>query len=314
MLRRLSARAAAGALLLAAGACATNSAAGDASVNVVAAFYPLEFVAERVGGEHASVTNLAAPGVEPHDLELTPSQVADIAGADVVVYLHGFQPAVDEAVEANAGDAALDAAAVVPLIENIEPHEHEGEGEEEEEEEEHAGEESELDPHFWLDPDRLASFAGEVAAQLGTRDPDHAAEYTANAEALGEELAALDTEYAEGLASCERRELVVSHAAFGYLADRYDLAQIAITGLTPEEEPSPQELEEVIHEAEEHGATTIFFEVLVSPEVAQVIADQVGADTAVLDPIEGLAPGSDEDYLSLMHSNRAALRAALGCA
>jgi zinc transport system substrate-binding protein len=314
MLRRLSARAAAGALLLAAGACATNSAAGDASVNVVAAFYPLEFVAERVGGEHASVSNLAAPGVEPHDLELTPSQVADIAGADVVVYLHGFQPAVDEAVEANAGDAALDAAAVVPLIENIEPHEHEGEGEEEEEEEEHAGEESELDPHFWLDPDRLASFAGEVAAQLGARDPDHAAEYTANAEALGEELAALDTEYAEGLASCERRELVVSHAAFGYLADRYDLAQIAITGLTPEEEPSPQELEAVIHEAEEHGATTIFFEVLVSPEVAQVIADQVGADTAVLDPIEGLAPGSDEDYLSLMHNNLDALRAALGCA
>jgi zinc transport system substrate-binding protein len=310
MVRHLSALTAAGLLALAAGACATDSAAGDASLDVVAAFYPLQFVAERVGGEHAAVDNLASPGVEPHDLELTPSQVADIAAADVVVYLSGFQPAVDEAVETNAGDAALDAATVVPLLEAAEPHGHEGE---EGEEEEHAEEESGMDPHFWLDPDRLASFAGDVAAEFGTRDPDHAAEYTANAEALGEELAALDSEYAEGLAGCERHEIVVSHAAFGYLADRYELEQIAITGLTPEDEPSPQELEEVIHEAEEHAATTIFFEVLVSPEVAQVIADEVGADTAVLDPIEGLAPDSDGDYLSLMRTNLEALRAALGC-
>jgi zinc transport system substrate-binding protein len=305
MLRRLSALAAAGTLALAAGACATDSAANDdASLEVVAAFYPLEFVAERVGGEHASVSNLASPGVEPHDLELTPSQVADLGQADLVVYLSGFQPAVDEAVAQNAGDAVLDLAEVVPLLEATVPDEHA---------EEEGDDHGDLDLHVWLDPVRMASFAGELAAELGARDPDHAAEYTANAEVLGEELAALDSEYADGLAGCERREIVVSHAAFGYLADRYDLAQIAITGLSPEEEPTPQRLEEVIHEAEETGATTIFFEVLVSPEVAEVIADQVGADTAVLDPIEGLAPGSDEDYLSLMRNNLDALRAALAC-
>jgi zinc transport system substrate-binding protein len=242
--------------------------------------------------------------VEPHDLELTPSQVADIGQADLVVYLAGFQPAVDEAIAENAGDAAFDLAEAVPLIEATAPDEHA-----EEEGEDHGGE----DLHVWLDPTRMATFAGELAAEFGGRDPDHAAEYTANAEALGEELTALDTEYAEGLASCERREIVVSHAAFGYLADRYNLTQIAITGLSPEEEPSPQRLAEVIHEAEQTGATTIFFEVLVSPEVAEVIADQVGADTAVLDPVEGLAAGSDEDYLSLMRNNLDALRAALAC-
>jgi zinc transport system substrate-binding protein len=313
MLRPLLAFAAAGVLVLTTAACADdNEPGGESSLDVVAAFYPLQFAAERVGGEHASVSNLASPGVEPHDLELTPSQVADIGQADLVVFLHGFQPAVDEAVEANAADASLDAAATVSLLEATEPHEHEGEEEAEEEGHEEE-EESPFDLHFWLDADRLAGFAGELANAMSARDPSHAAEYTANAEALGEELAALDTEYAEALAGCERHEIVVSHAAFGYLADRYDLEQIAITGLSPEEEPSPQRLAEVIHEAEEHGATTIFFETLVTPEVSQVIAEEVGAQTAVLDPIEGLTPDSDADYLSLMRNNLDTLRAALGC-
>jgi zinc transport system substrate-binding protein len=313
MLRPLLALATAGVLVLATAACANDDDAGSqSSLDVVAAFYPLQFVAERVGGDNVSVTNLASPGVEPHDLELTPNQVAEISQADLVVFLHGFQPAVDEAVEANAADAAIDAAAVVPLLEATEPHEpHEGEGEAEEEG--HEEEESPFDLHFWLDPSRLADFAAELANAMGARDPDRAAAYTTNAEALAEELATLDSEYAEGLAGCERREIVVSHAAFGYYADRYDLDQIAITGLSPEDEPSPQELEEVIHEAEETGATTIFFETLVSPDVSETIADQVGAQTAVLDPIEGLTPDSNEDYLSLMRNNLDALRAALGC-
>jgi zinc transport system substrate-binding protein len=312
MLRRLSALAAAGVLGLAAGACASETSANDAgdagSVDVVAAFYPLEFVADRVGGEHAAVTNLAPPGAEAHDLELTPSQVADLDQADLVVFVHGFQPAVDDAVEQYAGDAGLDVTEVVPLLTASEDEAHE-----EAEDDGHGHEQTGTDLHVWLDPDRLATIAGELAAALGERDPDHAADYRANAQALGEELATLDTEYAEGLAACERREIVVSHAAFGYLTDRYDLAQIAITGLSPEGEPSPQQMERVIDEARTHGATTIFFEVLVSPAVAERIADQVGAGTAVLDPIEGLAPDSDGDYFSLMRTNLDALRTALGC-
>jgi zinc transport system substrate-binding protein len=294
-------------LLLVAAGCAAggaDGASGPGSLRVVAASYPLEFLAERVAGQHAAVTGLAPPGVEAHDLELSPSQVAEVGRADLVIYLPGFQPAVDEAVAAHATGSGFDASSLVPLL-PAEPGPGTGTGTGQE----HAAN----DPHVWLDPDRLATIAGGLAAALGEADPGHAAGYAANAAAVGAELADLDAELASGLAGCQRREIVVSHAAFGYLADRYDLHQIAITGLSPEDEPTPRRLAEVVHLAERHGATTIFFEVLVSPAVAEVVADEVGAQTAVLDPVEGLAPGSGEDYFSLMRANLAALRTALDC-
>jgi zinc transport system substrate-binding protein len=354
MTKRYAALAAAGLLTFAASACAseTTAAGDDSELRVVAAFYPLQFVAEQVGGDLVSVSTLAPPGVEAHDLELTTSQVLEIAEADLVIYLTGFQPAVDDAVAEHA-QRALDVAEVVTLIETEGYHDHDhGHGHEEEdhghghghededhghghEEEDHGhGHEEEdhghggedhdhghghdhdhgpEDPHVWLDPDRLATIADEVAAQLSALDATRADHYAAGAAELRQDLVALDAAYADGLADCERREIVVSHAAFGYLADRYDLRQISISGLSPEDEPTPQRLAEVIRQAEEYGATTIFFEVLVSPRVAEVIAEQVGAETAVLDPIEGLAPGSDEDYLDLMRANLAALQEALGC-
>lgn len=327
MPRRLLALAAAGLLPLAAGACADQDSTGAGGAEVVAAFYPLQFLAERIAADQIGVTGLAPPGVDAHDLELTPSQVADVAGAELVIYLDGFQPAVDAAVAGHAG-RALDAAGVVPLLDAVDggAHAHEGEDDqdhdepegehEEEHEEEHEGEHGGegMDPHLWLDPQRMATLGDRIAAELGEVDPEHAAAYTANAEALAGELATLDAEYTAGLADCERRELVVSHAAFGYLTDRYDLHQVAVTGLAPEDEPSPQQLATAIEQAREHHATTIFFEALVSPDVAEVIATEVGAETAVLDPIEGLAPDSGEDYLSLMRGNLAALRTGLGCA
>jgi zinc transport system substrate-binding protein len=301
MRRRLLAIATAGVLTLAGAACASD----DAGASVVAAFYPLQFLAERVTGGQLSVSGLAPPGVEAHDLELTPSQVADVAGAELVVYLDGFQPAVDAAVADHAG-RAFDVAGAVPLLDAVSG----GEPEHRLDEPEHAG----ADLHLWLDPERMATLAERLAAELAEVDPDHAADFTANAEALAADLAALDAEFAAGLAQCERREVVVSHAAFGYLTDRYDLHQVAVAGLSPEDEPTPRQLAAAIQRAQEHAATTIFFEVLVSPDVAEVIATEVGADTAVLDPIEGHAPGSHEDYLSLMRRNLDALRTGLGCA
>lgn len=300
---------------LTAGGCAATGPGGPGDredpdlLRVVAAFYPLRFVAERVGGDRVSVAPLTPPGVEAHDLELTPSLVSEIAGADLVIYLSGFQPAVDDTVTAYAR-LALDVAEVVPLIGTDHGRGGGGQDDDHQDDDQDHGA---ADPHLWLDPDRLATIAAEMATSLGTIDARGADHYTTGAAELRQELAALDTAYAAGLAVCQRREIVVSHAAFGYLADRYDLTQIAITGLSPEDEPTPQRLAEVIHEAQRHGATTIFFEVLVSPRVAQVIAEQVGAGTAVLDPIEGLAPGSDEDYLSVMRTNLDALRAALEC-
>lgn len=299
------------ALLAAAGltACAdgTGAASEPGKVGVVAAFYPLQFLSERIGGDTVTVSNLTKPGAEPHDLELNPRQVGQVVDADVVVYLSGFQPAVDEAVEQNGGDRAFDVAGVTPLRDAAaggHDHDHEGEAG-------HSGEGGGKDPHVWLDPTRLATIGDKLAERLGKADPEHAADYTARAGALRAELTKLDTEYADGLRTCKRREIVTSHTAFGYLTERYKLEQIGISGLTPESEPSPQRLAEVAEEAREHQAGTIFFETLVSPKVAETIAREVGAKTAVLDPLEG--PPADGDYLSAMRTNLQTLRTALDC-
>lgn len=305
--RRTVAGVAVAALVAGSAAACGSSGPADGGLSVVAGFYPLQFVAQRVGGEGVRVVNLTQPGAEPHDLELSPSQVGEISDADLALYLHGFQPAVDEAIE-QAGVAALDASPLVPLIEATEGHGHD-------EGEEHAAEEEGgTDPHVWLDPTRLATIAEAVAAKLAELDPEGATGYQDRVAALRTELTALDGEFADGLRDCERRELVVSHAAFGYLADRYDLRQIPITGLSPETEPTPGQLADAAEEAREVGATTIFFETLVSPAVAEAVAEAVGAGTAVLDPIEGLEPGSNGDYLSVMRANLTTLRSALGCA
>lgn len=274
-------------------------------VDVVAAFYPLQFLAERIGGDAVKVTNLAKPGAEPHDLELNPRQVGQVVDAELIVYLSGFQPAVDDAVEQNGGDRAFDVVTVQPLLDPAAGgHQHDGE----------AGNASETggkDLHVWLDPTRLATIGDRLAERLGKADPDRAAAFTARAKALRAELEELDNEYAQGLKTCQRREIVVSHSAFGYLTGRYQLEQVGITGLTPDSEPSPQRLAEVAREARAHQATTIFFETLVSPKVAETIAREVGAKTAVLDPIEGGPAGGD--YVSAMRANLQTLRTALDC-
>jgi zinc transport system substrate-binding protein len=293
-------------IVLTAGAAAAcdNASAGDSGkVDVVAAFYPLEYVTKQVGGARVNVRNLVKPGAEPHDMELTPKQTAEIADADLSVYLSGFQPAVDEAIAEHATDKSLDAATVQPLADGFVPLE-EGELHEDE---------KGKDPHVWLDPTRLAGIADAVATKLGEADAEHAAEYTERAKALRSTLIALDTEFRTGLANCRQKTIVVSHNAFGYLANRYGLTQLAITGLTPEEEPSPGRLAEVTKFAKANDVKTIFFETLVSDKIAKTLASEVGAKAEVLDPIEGLEEGSEDDYVSVMRSNLKTLRGALAC-
>lgn len=295
-------------LLAAAGtACASDSEGsdgGDGKLSVVAAFYPLQFVAEKVGGDAVEVTNLVPPGVESHDLELEPQQVGELSDADMVLYLGGFQPAVDEAVDQNAKDAAFDAAEVEPLEDGYVPLE-EGELHEDE---------KGKDPHVWLDPVRFSAIATAAAEKLGEVDADNAEDYAQRADELGDELTKLDEEYRTGLANCTQKTIVVSHNSFGYLAKRYGLEQVPITGLTPEEEPSAARLAEVAKFAKDRQVTTIFFETLVSPKIAETLASDVGAKAAVLDPIEGLeADAQDGDYLSVMRENLSTLRSALGC-
>lgn len=288
--------------------CAARGAAGGFTggrLDVVTAFYPLQFLSERIGADDVTVSNLTKPGAEPHDVELNPRQVGQVADAGLAVYLRGFQPAVDAAVAQEAAHRSFDAATVVDLL----PLAGDGHAEPGAE---HAETADGMDPHVWLDPRRFATIADRLAERLGQADPAHAAGYTARAATLHAELDRLNAEFTAGLADCRRRELVTSHSAFHYLADRYGLTQVGITGVSPEAEPSPHRLAQVAAEARATGTTTIFFETLVSPKVAETIAREVGARTAVLDPLEGLTePGAD--YFSVMRANLAALTTALGC-
>lgn len=290
----------------------------DGRLQVLASFYPLQYVVEQVGGEHVDVSNLTPPAAEPHDLELAPAQVRSIGDADLVVYLSGFQPAVDEGIEQRAPEHVVDAAGSAGL------EEHPGEDadahadESAEEHAEHADESGDghdhgpTDPHFWLDPTRLAAVGDAVADELSAIDPDHADDYAAGAAALTADLDDLDAEYAQTLAPCAGATLVTSHEAFGYLAERYDLHQVGISGIDPEAEPSPARLHEVGEVVRENGVTTLFFETLVSPKVTQTLADDLGVQTALLDPLESLAEGAT-DYREVMESNLEALTSGLVC-
>jgi zinc transport system substrate-binding protein len=299
----------AGALLLAACGSASSTTPSGSSTSaplpVVAAFYPLQFVAEQVGGDRVSVTSLTAAGAEPHDLELTPQQVAAVTDAGLVVYLPGFQSSVDEAVAQAGGGNALDAGAGIPTL--APPQSEIDEAKE-------AGEEPPAyDPHVWLDPTNMTRIVDNVAARLSTADPAGAQEYAANAKALNEKLATLDGEWKAGTTTCENRDLVVSHEAFGYLAKRYGFTQVGISGLAPDAEPSPAKVAEVADFVRTNGVRTIYYETLVDPKVAETVAAETGAATAVLDPLEGLAEGSTDDYLSVMRTNLDTVRKGQPC-
>lgn len=306
------------ALLAVSGVAGCSPGRDGGKLSVVAAFYPLQFIAQRIAGDDAEVTNLVKAGAEPHDIELTSSQAGKIVRADLVVYLKDFQPAVDEAVAQHATDRAFDAGSVDPPAgTHVDTHDDEQSKDEPGEDghgrEEKGHEHGAKDPHIWLDPMYLAAVADKLADRLGKAQPDSADVFGERAATLRDELAALDKEYRTGLATCQRREIFVSHAAFGYLTGRYDLEQIALAGLTPDQEPTSQRLAEVTRLARDHGATVIFFETLVSPKVAETLAREVGAEAKVLDPIEGIKPGTDGDYFSVMRTNLQTLRPALGC-
>ena len=271
-----------------AGTVAAAFAAGGDSTRpsrnqVVAAFYPLAYAAGQVGGPSIHVTNLTPAGAEPHDLELSPDDVTAVKKAGLLLLLgHGFQPQLERAARGANGKTLvlLDAPGVVRRGD---------------------------DPHVWLDPLRYAALVHSVGRAL------HA---DASADRLITRLHALDRDYRAGLAHCDRRELVTSHAAFGYLAQRYGLRQVSVEGLDPEAEPAPGALARVIARVRDSGATTVFTEPLASPRVARTVSRETDATVAVLDPLEGLTPRAlsrGADYFTVMRANLAALRGGLGC-
>ena len=312
---RIATAAASAATLLLAGCGAAGDTAGaaaeDGGVQVVAGFYPLEWAAERVGGDRVSVSSPTAPGTEPHDLELAPQDVAAVAEADLVIHLSGFQPALDEAAEAEAADRAWDAGQAADLSLIAAPEDSEEGGDERADDQ--GGEAA--DPHFWLDPLRLAGVGEALAQRLGELDPDGAAAYEQNAAELRTDLEELDAEMRAALSDCRVDTLVTSHDAFGYLADRYGFQVVGISGLSPSDEPDPGQLAEIATLVRDEGVTTVYSETLVDPAVAETVAVEAGAQTATLDPLEGLTDESaGEDYLGVMRANMETLQQGQACA
>ena len=275
----------AGCLVCGLTACGGEPAADDGRPEVLVTSYPLEYVAEQVGGGHVDVADLTPPGGDTHGLEPAPQDVAALGEADLVVHLSGgMQPAVDAALGQRAPEHLVDAAVLA----------------------DHGP-----DPHFWLDPLRLAELGQQVAGELAEVDPDHAVDYAAAADRLAESLAVIDREYADGLAACRGATLLAAHEAFGYLADRYGLRQVGVAGLDPQVEPTPRRLRQVAEEVTSSGARTIYFEAAAGSSVAEVLAGDLGLATDVLHPIERVT--AEQTYPGLMAANLAALRRGLVC-
>ncbi|MFJ6798793.1 metal ABC transporter substrate-binding protein [Streptomyces sp. NPDC091268] len=308
-----------GATALTACSGSAGAAAGgkDGKLDVTASFYPMQFLAEQIGKDHVKVTTLTKPGVEPHDLEITPKQTAQLGEADVVLYLKSLQPAVDKAVAQSGVKNVVDAATLTQLeahsASGHESHEsHEGQEHGASEEGHDHGEAGE-DPHIWLDPVKFAEVAKGVGAALEKADPDHAADYGKNTADLLAKLTGLDGEFKEGLANTASKTFITTHSAFGYLAERYGLDQEGISGVDPESEPSPARMKDLQAIAKKDNVTTVFFETLASDKTAKTLARDTGLQTDVLDPLEGITDTSQgADYLEVMRSNLKNLRKALG--
>ncbi|MFY0546273.1 metal ABC transporter substrate-binding protein [Brevibacillus sp. H7] len=299
--------------------CGANNAApqpnvqpseGGASqkLKVYTSIYPLEYVTERIGGEHVDVTNIVPAGVEPHDFEPTAKDIVALSQANLFVYNgSGFEVWVDKAVEGMDKSKTV----IVNTTEGLELLKAEEDGHEEHADEHEHGE---FDPHVWLDPTLLKAQAEKVKDALVQKDQAHSADYEKNYQQLASDLDQLDREFKEMVAKASTKEFMVSHSAFGYLAHRYGLEQIAISGISPADEPSPAEMKELVEHVKEHNIKYVLFETLVSPKVAEVIAREAGVQTATLNPLEGLTEEeakSGMDYLSVMRANLETLRKAL---
>ncbi|MGI8426962.1 MAG: metal ABC transporter substrate-binding protein [Actinomycetota bacterium] len=267
-----------------------SSSEANAGISIIAALYPFEFLSRRIAGLDAGVISLARPGVEPHDLELDAGQLRDIARSNLVVYLGGgFQPAVERAMPSRSresGPAAFDVRSLGIVNRKG-------------------------DPHVWLDPGRMAKIASGIGERLAQIDPQQSQDYRSRASGVALQLDDLHRQFTEALAECDRRTVVVSHSAFGYMTDLYGLQQIGVEGLAPDSEPTARRLAEIGATVREKGITTIFFERLVSPKLARTLAGSTGTEAKLLDPLESRP--AKGDYFDAMRANLSALTQALGC-
>ena len=298
-------------------ATSSASAASASQLKVMASFYPLQYLVQEIGASLVSVESLTPAGAEPHDLELTPQSVQQLSSAGAVIYLKGFQSAVDEAVASNPPKNVVDVSGAVQLVPEETPgHDTELDTDvddhDDHDADDHHHDHNDMDPHFWLDPIRMGQAATAIGQGLAQADPANAQIYTANADKVKKAMDELGNELVTGTAHCASQTFVTSHEAFGYLADRTGLKQLGISGLDPDSSPSPARLQRISDIVKAQGVTTIFTEALLNPKVAETLARDLGITTAVLDPIESQADAS-QDYTAVMKANIQALRTALSC-
>lgn len=269
-------------------------------VRVTTSFYPLYFFASRIGSESVVVSNLTPAGAEPHDFDPSPADIARITASRLfIINGEGFEPWAERLLP-----SLPTTVSVIQTAAGLANLEIEDEGE------------VIRDPHVWLDPLLAQQQAAAILAGFLEVDPVHASLYTANANRLRNQLQELHQEFETGLASCRKRTIITSHDAFGYLAARYNLKVLSLAGLSPEAEPSPRQIADLTDFARRNDLAYIFFETLVSPKLAQTLATEVGAQTLVFNPLEGLTPeevATGADYFSIQRQNLAHLKLALNC-
>lgn len=275
----------------------------NGKMKVYTSFYVLYDFTKKIGGDKIELVNLVPAGIEPHDWEPTPRILKDLTKAELFIYNGaGLEPWAEKFIKAIDNDKLLTVEASAGLALR--------EGHEEE-----PGTESNQDPHVWLNPLLALEEGRKIKDALISLNPSNKDYYEANFLSFATKLENLDKAFLEGLAPFKGKKIVVAHDAFGYLTDRYGLVQLPIMGLSPEAEPSPAGLASIAKEMKAQNIEYIFFEELVSPKVAQVLAQEVGAKTLVLNPIEGLTgeqAKAGKEYFTLMYQNLDNLKLALG--
>ena len=297
-------------LLTGCGTQPADTAAGDGRLRVLTSFYPMYDFACKIGGDCIDVTNMVPSGTEPHDWEPSTNDLKNLEKADVFIYNGAdMEPWADDLLVSRS-----DTLRVVEASENVELRTTDGEHEHAHEHEDADHHHGDFDPHVWLDPENAKIEMEAIRDALCAADPENSTVFQSNYEKYAAELDALDAEFREKLAPLPNRTIVVAHEAFGYLCDAYGLTQVGIEGLSPDSEPDPGRMAEVIDFVREHSISTIFFEELVSPKVAEAIASETGAQAKMLSPLEGLSDeqaAAGADYFSVMHDNLVALMEAL---
>ena len=322
-------------------ASAPHTIAPGKTLTVSTSFYPIQYLAEAIGGPLVKVSTVTPSNVEPHDFELSGKETAELSKADLIAYVPGFQPSLDKAVkEVGSGPTVVDLSKPANLVHHEgveEEHEHSEEasasatdaasavataqsseaGHDDHGHAEHSqaeggeGHDGDLDPHFWLDPDRMVKVAEALEASFAKIDPANANDYKAGLDKLKTALTGVDNQYKQGFTSCQHKTFITSHAAFGYMAERYGLTQASISGIDPETEPSPAEMANIKSVVEKTGVKTIFTEELVSDAPAKAIAAETGAETSVLSPLESKPERGD--YTDAMTTNLERLKSAMVC-